>query len=339
MRAAYASYASWGRRAHRQIKDGMLGRGMRPLYAITLKLTSVLIFMVMASLIKAATQEVPPGQAVFFRAFFALPIVLGFLAYRGELRAGLRTDHPMGHLWRGLLGTSAMMTGFASLMYLPLPEASAIGYAAPILTVVFAAVFLGEKVRAFRLTAVGLGIVGVLIVTIPNFTLSTATATLALGAGFGLVSATLRAAAVVTVRALVRTETTSSIVFYFSVTSAILGFLSWPTGWIWPASAWVLPSMQATTFMILAGSAGGIAQLLVTTSYRWGEMAMLAPFDYASLIFAVLFGWFFFSEFPTFYTWVGAPLVIAAGLLIIYRERQLGLERAKAAQTGKQPLV
>ena len=319
---------------------------MRPLFAIALKLTSVFIFMVMAALIKAATEEVPAGQAVFFRSFFALPIVIVFLWYQRELQAGLKTQHPLGHLWRGLIGTGAMIAGFASLSLLPLPEVNAIGYAAPILTVVFAAIFLGERLRAFRMAAVALGLVGVLIVTVPSFTqfnLSQTTVVaynaLALGTALALISATLRAVAIVTVRALVRTETTSSIVFYFSTMSALIGFLTLPLGWAFPDFAWVMPSWKASSFLILAGLAGGIAQLLVTTSYRWADMAVLAPFEYASMIFAVAFGYWFFEEVPTVFTWIGAPLVIAAGLIIIYRERQLGMRTGKTASTGKPPLV
>ncbi len=305
---------------------------MRPLYAITLKLTSVVLFITMASLVKVASEHVPVGQAVFARSFFALPIVVGFLWVQGHLHDGLRTARPFAHFWRGLVGTSAMLTGFASLALLPLPEASAIGYAAPILTVIFAAMFLGERLRAFRLTVVGIGLVGVLIVSVPNFTVTAASATLALGAAFGLVSATLRAGAIVTVRALVRTETTAAIVFYFSTISAFLGFLTLFIGLFVPEWGWVMPTWQAGIALVFAGLAGGVGQLLVTTSYRHAEMAVLAPFDYTSMIFAVIIGYAFFDELPTAYTWIGTPIVILAGLLIIYRERQLGLARQKAKE-------
>ena len=115
---------------------------MQPLRGIVFKIMSVCMFMGMASLVKAASQDVPPGQAVFFRSFFALPIILGWLAIRHELRDGWKTANPMGHVWRGLVGTSAMGLGFTGLGLLPLPEVTAIGYAAPLLVVVFAAMFL-----------------------------------------------------------------------------------------------------------------------------------------------------------------------------------------------------
>ncbi len=122
----------------------------------------------MSALIKATSDRVPAGEAVFFRSFFAMPVIFVWLAWRHELRTGLKAVNPMGHVWRGVVGTMAMGLGFAGLAYLPLPEVTTLGYAAPLLTVIFAAMFLGEEVRAFRISAVALGLVGVLIVLSPR---------------------------------------------------------------------------------------------------------------------------------------------------------------------------
>ena len=81
---------------------------MRPLRGIALKLASVLVFIVMASLIKATAQHVPAGQAVFFRSFFAIPVIVAWLVWRKELASGLKARTPMGHVWRGVVGTVAM---------------------------------------------------------------------------------------------------------------------------------------------------------------------------------------------------------------------------------------
>ena len=145
---------------------------MSPLRGIAFKIASVVVFVAMASLIKATADQVPPGQAVFFRSIFAAPVIIVWLAQRRELPQGLRTTNPLGHVWRGLMGGTAMGLGFAGLGLLPLPEVTAIGYAAPILTVIFAAMFLGEEVRAFRLTAVALGLFGVMIVLSPRLSIS-----------------------------------------------------------------------------------------------------------------------------------------------------------------------
>jgi drug/metabolite transporter (DMT)-like permease len=210
---------------------------MRPLRGIAFKIASVLVFIVMASMIKATAAHVPAGQAVFFRSFFAIPVIVVWLLLRRELATGLRTPNPLGHFWRGLVGTLAMGLGFAGLGYLPLPEVTAIGYAAPILTVVFAAMFLGEEVRIFRITAVAMGMLGVLIVVYPRLTVLTDTAAgyaQAFGAVLVLGGAVFAALAQVFVRKLVQTEKTATIVFWFSVTAAGLSLVTLPFGWVWP---------------------------------------------------------------------------------------------------------
>lgn len=292
---------------------------MSPLRGIMFKLGSVLIFIVMSSLIKAA--GMPAGQSVFFRSFFAIPVILGWLAWRGELATGFQVKNPMGHFWRGFAGTSAMGLGFAGLAYLPLPEVTAIGYAAPLLTVVFAAMFLGEQVRLFRISCVALGLVGVLVVLSPNLSVH-ANATATLGAMLVLTGAVFSALAQVFVRKLVMTEKTPAIVFYFSVTSTLLSLLTIPFGW-------VMPSPQQAVLLVGAGLLGGFGQIFLTSSYRWADASLVAPFDYASMIFALLIGYFIFAETPSGTMLLGAGLVILAGVLIILRERRLGIERAK----------
>jgi len=298
------------------------------LRAVVLKLSSVATFVVMASLIKAVAPHVPPGEAVFFRSFFALPVILGWLVLRGELSTGLRAANPISHVWRGLIGTMAMGLNFAALGLLPLPEVTAIGYAAPLLTVIFAAMFLGEPVRAFRLTAVGLGMVGVLIVLSPRLTatavdkVSTAET---LGAVLVLMGAVCAALAQVFIRLMVRTERTAAIVFWFSATATVMSLLTIPFGW-------VVPAPREAVFLVLAGLVGGLGQILLTSAYRHAEAGVVAPFDYASMLLAIVIGYVVFGEVPTLTVLGGAALVIAAGVLIIWRERQLGLERDRQAR-------
>lgn len=296
---------------------------MQPLRGILFKTLSVCTFMVMASLVKAASDEVPPGQAVFFRSFFALPIILGWLTIRGELSQGWKTNNPVGHFWRGLIGTSAMGLGFAGLGLLPLPEVTAIGYAAPLLVVVFAAMFLDEKVGIFRISAVMLGMIGVLIVLSPRLSVGSGLSTAeTLGAVVVLMGAVMAALAQVFVRKLVQTEGTAAIVFWFSVTSAVLSLCSLPWGW-------VMPSWTAALMLVLAGLLGGIGQILLTSSYRYADASLVAPFDYTSMILALGIGFFVFDEVPTATMLTGAAIVIGAGVLIIWRERALGLQRAQ----------
>lgn len=298
---------------------------MRPLRGISFKIASVLVFITMATLVKALSGHIPPGETVFFRSLFAIPVIVAWLAYRRELATGLRTVQPMGHVWRGVVGTTAMGLGFAGLGYLPLPEVTAIGYAAPLLTVVFAAMFLGEEVRAFRITAVALGLVGVLIVLSPRLTTlndaRVATAE-ALGAMLVLGGAVFAALAQVFVRKLVITEQTSAIVFWFSLTATLLSLVTLPFGW-------VIPTAGEALMLVASGLLGGVGQILLTTSYREADASVVAPFEYVSMLFALAIGYFVFEEVPTLTMLFGAALVVTAGILIIWRERMLGLERAK----------
>ncbi len=296
---------------------------MTPLRGILLKLASVAVFMAMASLIKAVSHAVPPGEVVFFRSAFAVPVILVWLVATRALRPGLATANPLGHFWRGLMGTVAMGFGFAGLGLLPLPEVTAIGYAAPLLTVVFAAMFLGETVPAFRIFAVALGMVGVLIVLSPRLTALRSgeiAAEEALGAIVVLVGAVFTALAQVFVRHLVTEEKTSAIVFYFSVNSALLALVTVPFGW-------AMPDPAIAAMLVMTGLLGGVGQVLLTSAYRHADASVVAPFEYASMPMAIAVGYFVFGEVPGRAVLAGAALVVVAGILIIWREGRLGLDR------------
>jgi drug/metabolite transporter (DMT)-like permease len=296
---------------------------MRPLRGILLKIVSVLVFITMAALIKATDGRVPAGEVVFFRSLFAVPIIVAWLARRHELGTGLRAREPMAHVWRGVVGTLSMGLGFAGLLFLPLPEVTAIGYAAPLLTVVFAAMFLGEVVRLFRVSAVVVGMIGVLIVLSPRLSVGAdMSETEALGAMLVLGAAVFAALAQVFVRKLVRTESTSAIVFWFSLTACALSLVTLPFGW-------VVPGRWDAALLILAGLLGGFGQVLLTSSYRHADASVIAPFEYVSIIFALAIGYWMFDEVPTVAMLGGASLVVAAGVLIIWREHKLGLERSR----------
>lgn len=295
----------------------------RPALGVMLKILAVMLFTIMSAIIKATADEVPAGQAVFFRSFFAIPVILIWLVQRGQLNVGLKAKNPMGHVWRGLFGTVAMALTFAGLGLLPLPEVTAIGFATPIFTVVLAAVMLGERIRLFRVSAVALGLAGVIIILWPRFGGTDDLGDAAtLGAILILGATMLRALVQVHLRQLVQNEHTAAIVFYFSVTASVLALLTAPFGW-------VVPSWGTLGWLVTAGLIGGVAQILVTSSYRFGSVSMLAPYDYTSMLFAIILGYFLFNELPTALVLAGSALVIVAGVLVIWRERQLGMERSK----------
>ncbi|MEM7499328.1 MAG: DMT family transporter [Pseudomonadota bacterium] len=301
----------------------------RPLHGVALKLLSVSVFMGMAVCVKIASEEVPPGEIVFFRSFFAIPVIVFWLWQRHELATGLRTENPMGHLWRGLVGATAMGLSFTALGLLPLPEVTAISYAAPLLVVVFAAMFLNEKIRLYRLGAVFLGLLGVIVMLAPKLSvagLEEATKDETVGAMAMLLGAVFMALATCFVRKMVETEESAAIVFYFSLTCTVLALFTLPFGW-------AVPSWQVLALLVLSGLLGGVAQIFLTESFRHADAGLIAPFEYASMLLSIAIGWFVFAESPAETTLIGAALVIAAGLVVIFRERQLGLERAKSRRS------
>lgn len=303
---------------------------MNPLQGILLKLGSVFIFTVMAAVLKSTAATIPAGEQVFFRSLFAIPVILIWLVWLGDLSTGLRVRDPMSHFYRGIVGSIAMGTGFAGLGLLPFPEATALGYAMPLLTVIFAAMFLSERVGVFRLSMVGLGLAGVLIVLSPRLSVGAGSVTMAesLGAVLTLTGAAFGALAQIFISKMIATERTAAVVFWFSVTATVLSLVTLPFGW-------VVPDPKTALLLVSCGLMGGAAQIMLTSAYRYADASLVAPFDYASMLMALAIGWFVFGEGASPRMLAGAAVVIAAGVAIIWRERRLGISRARRAGTPR----
>jgi drug/metabolite transporter (DMT)-like permease len=302
--------------------------GHNTLTGIMLKIVSVAVFVAMSSCIKAAG-TVPAGQIVFFRSFFAIFPIVVFLVFQGKLGTAFSTKRPLNHIARGVVGVCAMGLGFFALIRLPLPEAIALNYAQPLLVVVFSSIFLGEAIRVYRWSAVAVGLIGVLVISWPELTLLGSGAALGdqevLGVIAALIAAAISAVAMLLVRNLVQSEPTATIVLWFSVTASLLALLSLPFGWQ------ALTPVQAG-LLIAAGFCGGLAQILMTAAYRHAEASVVAPFEYTSMLLGIVVGYLAFGDVPTVHMLIGGVIVVAAGIFIIWRERQLGLERARTRQ-------
>jgi drug/metabolite transporter (DMT)-like permease len=301
---------------------------MNILKGILLKLISALMFAVMQALVRLLGDNIPLGQVVFFRAAFAVVPVVVIYALRNELRTAAHTERPFGQIGRGLVGAAGMFCNFGALARLPLAEVTAISFASPLVVVALAALMLKERVRFYRWSAVGVGFLGVLVMLAPHLDpaqIATHTSTQLIGAAFALTGAFTNAAAVIQTRRLTDTETTSSIVLYFSLVCSAAGLATLPFGWI-------MPSGCELAVLVSIGLLGGIAHLILTESYRLAPASVVAPFDYSAIIFAFLLGYAMFGEVPTAVVVVGAVIVVAAGLFVLWRERQLGLKRARDAE-------
>jgi drug/metabolite transporter (DMT)-like permease len=292
--------------------------------AILIKLLSVLLFAVMSALVRFVGDAIPVGQVVFFRSLFAIVPVVLIYSWRGEISAAVRTGRPLGHLTRGVISVASMFLNFAALARLPLVDATAISFAAPLVTVALAAIILHERVRAYRSSAVAVGFAGVMVMLWPYLDVkslvSAGSIETTIGAACAVTAAFTNAGAVIQTRRLTDSETTASIVFYFSLICTLAGAATLPF-------VWVTPNASQFVALIAIGVIGGLSHLFLTESYRYAPASVVAPFDYVALLWAFFFGYVLFGEVPTIYVYVGAAVVAASGLFVIWRERQLSRKR------------
>ena len=197
----------------------------------------------------------------------------------------------------------------------------------PLITVALAAIILKEHVRIYRWSAVLVGFAGVIVMLVPHFDIghyavAGAAAAATVGSVLALISAFCNAGTVIQTRRLTQSETTSSIVFYFSLVTALAGALTLPF-------AWHSPTGTVLVKLIALGVLGGIAHIFLTESYRHATASVLAPFDYSAMLWALLLGYWVFGELPSALVYVGASIVAGAGLYVIWRERELGLQRPR----------
>jgi len=289
--------------------------------AILLKVASALVFAVMSVLVRWLGDRYPVGQVVFFRSAFAVVPVVIIYALRRELIAALRIGRPIGHLGRGLTAVGAMFCNFTALALLPVVDATALSFVAPLFAVALSALVLKERVRIYRWSAVFLGFSGVLVMLLPQFDAGRSSGSGTLGVVMGVVGAVFAAGSSIQTRALTTSESTSSIVLYFSLICTLAGLATWPLGWLMPSG----PELAA---LIVIGICGGVAHILLTESYRLAPASLIAPFDYTSMLWALVLGFLVFGEVPSVLVFVGAGIIATAGLFVIWRERMLAAQRA-----------
>jgi drug/metabolite transporter (DMT)-like permease len=291
---------------------------------IVLKLISAVLFAVMSALIRYLGARYPIGEVVFFRSAFAIIPVLAIYAWRGELAAAVRTENPLGQASRGALSIVGMFCNFGALARLPLIEANAISFSSPLIGVALAALVLKERVRVYRWTAVTVGFLGVLVVLAPHLsgdelTIAMASATSLAGVIYAVAGSITNAGTMIQTRHLTKSERTSSIVFYFSLICALAGLVTWPFGWI-------TPTVGELVILAAIGFLGGTGHIFLTESYRYAAASVVAPFDYTSMIWALVLGYAMFGEKPTLMIVLGSAIIAGAGLFVIWREHQLALK-------------
>lgn len=278
-------------------------------------LLSTLLFSAMDALVKWVSADYPLGQIMFFRSLFAfLPLAL-FISRSGGV-AVLRTKRPGSHLWRGAVGLVAMACTFGAVILLPLADAVALARSGPLFLTALSVPLLGEKVGPRRWSAVVVGFIGVLIMMRPGAGVFDPAALLAIAA------AILYALAMIAVRQLSATERPATIVFYFTVFVTIASGLSLPFQWTTPAGADLL-------LLAAVGLLGGFAQIAMTQAFKLAPVALVGPFEYTALVFAIFFGYLLWGDVPDAFLLTGAAIVVGSSLYILHRETKLGQGRAR----------
>lgn len=264
------------------------------------------------------------AETLFYRQIGSVVCAVSFVAI-GPGFASLRTKRFGAHAMRMAIGVVAMLLNFLMVTLLPLAEATAIGFSVPIFATLLAAVVLREPTGRWRWGAVIVGFVGVLVIVQPGSGhISAYGGLVALGAVVSTACATIA------IRHLGATEAVTTTVFWFGMTSLV------PLGLAMP---FVAQAHESTTFVAIAALslAGGIAQLALTGALRLAPVSLVMPMDYSALLWASLLGLLLFDQLPSRWTWVGAPIVIGAGLVILWREQKLRIAGSAVAAVPEVP--
>lgn len=280
----------------------------RPLRAVLMMLGAVASFSLMDAGLKQLSVHYPAFQVAALRGAASLPFVLAWALHRGGIAPLLRVRWPL-HLLRGAMGVAMMASFVYALRTLPLSTAYSIFFVAPLLVTALSVPILGEKVGRRRWTAIGVGLLGTLVLLRPTGDGLGSLAALAV-----LLAAVMYAVSAITVRLLARTDSTQAMMVWLMLLMSIgAGALAWPQ---WQ------PVRDEHAWMILGiGIAGGFGQYAVTEAFRLGEASLIAPLEYTALVYGVLLDVALWGVLPDGATWLGAAIIVGSGLYLLRRER------------------
>ena len=251
----------------------------------------------------------PVGQVLFSRFFFGLiPILM--LVPRNEFKTFYKTSRPKLHAFRAITGTLAIIALFIALREIPLADVVSLTFGGPIFVTLGSIFFLSEKVGIRRWLAVLIGFFGMLLIVKPAYE------ELNIYYIFPIIFCIFFACVALSIRSLSSTEPNYRIALYFSLLSMIVGLLTLPFGW-------VMPNKFELFLLIFTGLVGSVANILLTVSLRYAEASLVTPTKYLNLVFAILLGYFIWSEIPRLLTLVGAGLIIISSVIIFMRESEL----------------
>ena len=277
---------------------------------------SVCAFSIMDLIVKWS-ENYPVGAVLFFRGFCGL-IPLFFLIPKERYFNFYKTNRPLLHFKRCAAGLFAIVAIFIALRELPLATVVSITFASPIFTTIFSIFLLSEKVGLYRWLAVLVGFIGIIVISEPGFS------SMNIYYFYPIIFCLGLSYVAIAIKQLSVSEPVWLISFYFSISIMILSFFTIPQGWL-------LPSIKDLFLLSLLGILGGLANLWLTQSYKFSDVSLVTPLKYLALLFAIFFGYIFWSEIPSSKTLFGAILVIISSIIIfrreIYHKKQVSITR------------
>ncbi|MGO4125497.1 DMT family transporter [Inquilinus sp. YAF38] len=275
---------------------------------IALYTGGIFLLCIMDAMIKWLSADYPIAQIVFFRASIGLIPTLVML-YRPPGLKALRTQRVGVHMMRGLVGCVGTFGFFWAFAVMPLADAYAIGFAAPMFITAMSAPILGEKVGLKRWLAVLVGFAGVMIMIRPGGEGSTFGG----GGAIALLATAAYALSMVLMRLYSRTETNASMIFYATIVIVAVAGVQMPF-------VWVTPTWKDAGLLAVLGLLGGIGAIMMAQAYRVATPSIVVPFEYTGMIWGVGLGFMLWGDVPDLWIWVGSAVVVASGLYILHRE-------------------
>ncbi len=289
------------------------------LLGILMMLVGILLFSLNDVMGKWLVATYTVGQVLLLRSAAALAVITPFVLKQGLMRT-LKPERPGLQLLRVLFGSGEVALFYWAVSYLPLADTMTIWLAAPVWAVVLAALLLGERVGAGRWLAVAAGFVGVAIALNPS------SASLSKPALIALVGSFLFAAMMIAGRQL-RGTPDVTLVAWQTLGAMLMGVALLPFGW-------VTPSLTDAALLGLLGIVAMVAHLCVTRSLKLAEASVVVPYQYTLIVWALIFGWFVFGDWPTPFMLFGAALIIVAGLALLVLERRASQLRLAPGETS-----
>lgn len=305
--------------------DSAIPRLAAPLRGALWMLLAAAAFAAMTALVRVMGKNMHPFEITFFRNFYGLLFMAPWLMRMGF--AGLRTARIGAYTLRATFGLTAMMLWFWAITLMPLGEAVALSFTAPLFASLAAMVFLGERMGLRRSIALVAGLVGALIILRPGII------TLSVPAMLVLTSSLFIACSLTMVKLLSRSESPAAIVTW-------MGLYLTPLSLIPALFVWRWPSLEESLILIVLGGLATIGQVAMTRAYAATEATIVLPFDYARLPFAAAIAYFAFSEKPDVWTWTGAAMIAIATIYMAHRESRIARRAARhTARLGTATLV